>query len=50
MNNLYRICLITFQHTVNQVPQRTPEVFPARQIVLVNKEYVVLEASVEVRF
>ena len=46
----YGTSLIAFQHAVDQIPQWTPEVFPARQIVLVNKEYVVLKASIKVRF
>jgi hypothetical protein len=40
---------VALQHAVHQVPQRAPEVLPARQIVLVDEEHVLLEAGVEMR-
>lgn len=41
--------LITPQHTVHQVTQWPPEVFPNCQPMLVNKQDIVLEARVEMR-
>lgn len=41
---------IATQHAIHQIPQRAPEILPARQFVLINEQDVVLEAGVEVRF
>ena len=46
------LCLspsVTPQHAFHQIPQRTPEVFPARQLVFIDKQDVMLEARVEMR-
>ena len=37
------------QHAINQVPQRTPEVFAACQAVLVYEEDIMLETRVQMR-
>lgn len=41
--------LIAPQHTVDQVPQRTPKVLATREAVLIDKQDVMLEAGIEVR-
>ena len=38
---------VTPQHTLHQITQRSPEIFPTRQSVLIDKYNVVLEARVE---
>ena len=40
---------IALQHTIHQIPQRPPEIFPARQAMLVDEENVMLEARVQMR-
>lgn len=41
--------LVTAQHTLHQITQRTPVILAARQFVLIDKQDVVLEAGVQVR-
>ena len=41
--------LVTAQHTVHQITQRPPVIFPTRELVLIDKQDIVFEASVEVR-
>ena len=45
-------CLVATQHTIDQVTQGTPEVFPCPffQAVLIDEQDVVFEAGVEMRF
>jgi len=40
--------LITPQHAVDKITQRTPEIFPTSQVVLVNEENIVFETGVQV--
>lgn len=42
--------LVCPQHAVDQVTQGAPEILPARQVVLIDEQDVVLEAGVEVGF
>ena len=42
--------LITSQHAVHQITQRSPKVFTAiGQSMLIDEQYVVLEAGIEMR-
>lgn len=41
--------LITLQHTLHQIAQRTPKVLSAGQVVLINEQHVMLERSIEMR-
>lgn len=41
---------VTPQHALDEISQRPPEVLPIRQPVLIDKQDIVLEARVEVRF
>lgn len=41
-------CSVAPQHAVHQVAKRAPKVFAARQIVLIDKEHILLEAGVQV--
>lgn len=40
---------VTPQHALHQIPQRSPEILPTRQPMLVNKQHVMLETGVQVR-
>ena len=37
------------QHAFHQITQRTPEIFATGQVMLVNKEHILLKAGIEVR-
>ena len=41
--------LVTLQHTVDQIPQRAPEVLATGKTMLINEEHIVLEAGVQMR-
>ena len=42
--------LIAPQHTLDQIAEWTPKILTTSQIVFVDKENIVLEASIKVRF
>ena len=42
--------LITAQHAVHKISERAPVIFTAGQVMLVYKQDVMLEASIQVRF